>query len=367
MTFLSAYWYGFSSAPIWYVWLFAVCIYGLSIGSFLNVVIYRLPRGQSVSTPTWSYCPNCKHKLGGWDLIPVLSFLMLGRKCRYCKQPISWRYCSVELLTGFLFAIIFLRDGPGMETIFDCLLVALLIPAFFIDLEHFIIPDEINVLGFALGVTKNVTYMIHGASGAWIQPSWMPFAIPGSIGSAIICALIFHLISFLGLLYYRGKSKSSVRLGKAVGGYWLGVLDDYAYLIVKFLGFGLWLAPAKNFIAVREAMLENAESDIEAPEIEKSRSEIAAEIENEEEQTGMGQGDAKLALMIGANLLLPLSILSFGLAIMSGAVIGLIVSRGRGGAAIPFGPFLAVGALATLLCGHELLAWYIHYAHLSPI
>jgi prepilin signal peptidase PulO-like enzyme (type II secretory pathway) len=141
------------------------------------------------------------------------------------------------------------------------------------------------------------------------------------------------------------------------------VADDYAYLAVKFLGFGLWLPGAKKFIAARE-INEELSNASEKAEIDKSRSEVAAEIESDEEQTGMGQGDAKLALMIGANLLLPLSLVSFFLAVMSGTVIGIIMTRGRGGAAIPFGPFLAVGALASLLWGQELLAWYIHYAHL---
>ena len=75
-------------------------LFGLNVGSFLNVVIWRLPRGGSLSEPTWSYCPRCEHRLGALDLVPVLSFLALRARCRYCGSPISWRYPGIELLTG---------------------------------------------------------------------------------------------------------------------------------------------------------------------------------------------------------------------------------------------------------------------------
>ncbi|MEG1972324.1 MAG: prepilin peptidase [Oscillospiraceae bacterium] len=79
-------------------------LYGICIGSFLNVIAYRCPRGISVMKGR-SMCPDCGHVLGFWDLIPVLSYLFLGRKCRYCKSPISSRYALGELLTGIAFGI----------------------------------------------------------------------------------------------------------------------------------------------------------------------------------------------------------------------------------------------------------------------
>ena len=111
-------------------------IMGINIGSFLNVVIWRLPRGGSLTTPTWSYCPKCEHQLSTLDLFPVFSFLALGAKCRYCKEPISWRYPGIELLTGLLFLGIAWKFGCSWETPFYCVATAIWISVFFID--HFI-------------------------------------------------------------------------------------------------------------------------------------------------------------------------------------------------------------------------------------
>jgi leader peptidase (prepilin peptidase) / N-methyltransferase len=97
----------------------------------------------------------------------------------------------------------------------------------------------------------------------------------------------------------------------------------------------------------------------------KTTQEIAAEIEADEEQTGMGQGDAKLAAAMGAFLLLPLSLIAFFIAIVAGTIfgVGLMIAQGRGGkTAIPFGPYLVVGAIASLLVGEFIKDWYIHYA-----
>jgi leader peptidase (prepilin peptidase)/N-methyltransferase len=355
------------STALWTIWFVATIVYGLSIGSFLNVVIYRLPLGQSVSSPTWSYCPNCKHRLGGADLIPLLSFLLLGRKCRYCGKPISWRYFGVEALTGLLFALVYLRTGPGLDCVFGALFVSVLVPAFFIDLEHFIIPDELCALGFGLGVAYNIYEISLGRAEQWMRLWPSAVRIPSSIGGAIVCALIFHLISFAGLIYYsRSSKKSGKSLGSSIASFWLGIADDYAYLWLKFLGFGLWLAPARRFIAVREAAIaEEMSPSSETVDPSKTRREIAEEIESDEEQTGMGQGDAKLAAVIGAFLFVKLSLIAFFIAILTGTVVGvgLMVSKGRGGkTAIPFGPYLVIGAVASLLVGQQILDWYLSYA-----
>src|SRR5579883_523174 len=96
---------------VWIVGLVIALAYGICIGSFLNVVIWRLPRGGSIASPKWSYCPRCEQRLTAMDLIPVLSFLALRARCRYCKAPISWRYPAIELLTGLLFVAVVWRFG----------------------------------------------------------------------------------------------------------------------------------------------------------------------------------------------------------------------------------------------------------------
>ncbi|NPV28511.1 MAG: prepilin peptidase [Firmicutes bacterium] len=131
---------------------------GLFIGSFLNVVIYRMPRGESVVAGR-SRCPACGQALAWYDLVPVLSYLALRGRCRYCRTPISPRYLLVELLTGAVFAALFYRFGPTPALAKYLFLGAVLIAATFIDLEHYLIPDRLvlaglagaAVLGFAAG------------------------------------------------------------------------------------------------------------------------------------------------------------------------------------------------------------------------
>ena len=128
-----------------------VGLVGLSVGSFLNVVIYRLPRGMSLANPP-SHCPKCDYKLRWYDNIPVLSYLILGGKCRSCRAPISPRYTVVEISCMLLWLTLPFSYGTekiGM-IIYAALAVSSLIAIFFIDLEHMIIPDSLNaVIGIA--------------------------------------------------------------------------------------------------------------------------------------------------------------------------------------------------------------------------
>ena len=121
-----------------------VFLFGLAVGSFLNVVIYRLPRGKSLIHPG-STCPSCGKPIRFYDNIPVISFLVLRRRCRRCGEKISWRYPLVELLTAILFTLVALKYGFSLQSFGYILLTAMLIAITFIDLEHFIIPDYIGL------------------------------------------------------------------------------------------------------------------------------------------------------------------------------------------------------------------------------
>jgi len=132
-----------------------VFIFGLIVGSFLNCLIYRLETEESL----WkgrSFCPFCKHKLGLFDLIPVLSFFLLERKCRYCQKPISWQYPLVELATGFLFVLCFLFHVPY----FAFVIVSLLVVVFVYDLKHYIIPDKIVYFAIAVAFIFNFQNLV---------------------------------------------------------------------------------------------------------------------------------------------------------------------------------------------------------------
>ncbi|GFN23293.1 prepilin peptidase [Thermanaeromonas sp. C210] len=127
-----------------------VAMAGLLIGSFLNVVIYRLPRGETVVFGR-SYCPGCRRVLAWYDLIPLVSYIILRGRCRYCGGRISPRYPLVELTTGAVFAALFYRLGPGWVLVKYLFLACFLIAASFIDLEHYLIPDRLIFAGLLVG------------------------------------------------------------------------------------------------------------------------------------------------------------------------------------------------------------------------
>lgn len=133
-------------------WLGAVGFaFGACIGSFLNVVIHRLPLEQSVVSPP-SHCPSCQTPIRPIDNVPILSYLVLGGKCRSCGSRISLRYPAVELLTALLFTGIALRFGFSFETLLFAGFGAALVVAALVDIDHQIIPDEISLGGLAVGL-----------------------------------------------------------------------------------------------------------------------------------------------------------------------------------------------------------------------
>ncbi|MGI9953180.1 prepilin peptidase [Moorellaceae bacterium AZ2] len=123
---------------------------GLLIGSFLNVVIYRLPRGETIVFGR-SYCPRCRTVLAWYDLIPLFSYITLRGRCRYCGGQISIRYPLVEAITGAVFAALFYRLGLDWVLVKYLCLACILIAASFIDLEHYLIPDRLTFTGLAVG------------------------------------------------------------------------------------------------------------------------------------------------------------------------------------------------------------------------
>ncbi len=130
--------------------LFAL-LFGLLIGSFLNVCIHRWPRGRSVVRPR-SHCVRCRKTIAWYDNVPVVSYLVLGGKCRYCGRHISVRYPLVELATGLLFFTFVLTMGPTLLAIKMCVLAAILIALIFTDIEKRILPDELTLGGTVIGL-----------------------------------------------------------------------------------------------------------------------------------------------------------------------------------------------------------------------
>lgn len=126
-------------------------LYGLALGSFLNVVIYRLPLHLPIAKGR-SMCTACKTSLKAWDLIPVLSFVFLKGRCRYCGESISFRYPLVELLTGLIFAMCHMFFGLTAKAVILCIFAFILIAAAFIDIDHRFIPDRFSIAIALLGI-----------------------------------------------------------------------------------------------------------------------------------------------------------------------------------------------------------------------
>jgi leader peptidase (prepilin peptidase)/N-methyltransferase len=136
---------------------FIIFIFGLLIGSFLNVVIYRLPQEESIVVDR-SHCPSCETQLQWFDLVPVVSFLMTGGQCRYCEQNISWQYPVVELITGFLFLSLYLKFGLTVQLGALLILTSLLVASSVIDYRLQIIPNKLTYFGIISGLIFSLIF-----------------------------------------------------------------------------------------------------------------------------------------------------------------------------------------------------------------
>lgn len=247
--------------------LFAL-VFGMVVGSFLNVCICRMPNNESIVSPP-SHCPHCSYQIRWYDNIPLLSYLILRGKCRGCGAHISLQYPLVELLNGVLALFLFLRFGPTLAFAALFLLCSALVVITFIDIEHQIIPDEISLSGIVVGFV--LSFFLKGHT--WLN-------------------------SLLGIL---------------LGG---GSLLLVAYIYQRLTG-----------------------------------------------KDGMGGGDIKLLAMMGAFLgwkAIPFIIFASSLI---GSVVGIsimLLQKKDSKLAIPFGPYLAFGAVLYIFYGKPLIHWYLN-------
>jgi leader peptidase (prepilin peptidase)/N-methyltransferase len=181
-------------------------LFGLCVGSFLNVVIYRLPNGMSLAKPN-SHCPKCKYELRWYDNIPVISYIMLGGKCRSCKTHISFRYTAVELANMIMWlasALLFWERSVVMAIIY-AIVSSLFICIFFIDLEHQIILDRFQIMLLALGIAATLCD---------VDYKWHSHLIGGAVGF-----LSFFLIAWIFEAIYKteGLGGGDVKLAGVAG------------------------------------------------------------------------------------------------------------------------------------------------------
>jgi len=242
-------------------------IIGAMVGSFLNVCICRLPKGESIITPR-SHCPQCQTLIRFYDNIPLLSYLLLHGKCRSCRAPISIQYPTVEGVTALGSLVLFLKFGISWEYLLYFLFLSALIVITVIDLYHQIIPDVISLPGVGIG---------------------------------LLASLVLPHLTFLNSL-----------TGALLGG---GSLFLVATLYQWFF-----------------------------------------------KREGMGGGDVKLLAMVGAFLGWKAVILTILFSSFIGSITGIIFIAVKGKNlkyAIPFGPFLSLGAVLSLFMGEEIVRWYL--------
>jgi leader peptidase (prepilin peptidase) / N-methyltransferase len=227
---------------------------GLIVGSFLNCLIYRLETDQTFLKGR-SFCPVCRQKLGFFDLIPVLSFVFLKRKCRYCQSEISWQYPLVEIFTAFVFLIVFQSLGFNLFLLgYYFLVFSLLIVIFVFDLKHYIIPDKIIysailiVLIFNLQFLKDFSFFLELISSGLIAAGFFLFLVLVSkgrwmgVGDIKLVFLMGIMLGFPGILV---SLFLAFLIGSLVGLFLISLSRKTFKSEIPFGPFliiGLWLA-----------------------------------------------------------------------------------------------------------------------------
>ncbi len=377
------------------VMLVFAAVLGALIGSFTNVLIYRIPRGESVAFPP-SHCPNCDHQLGALDLVPVLSWALLRGKCRYCGHPISARYPVVELITAIGYLAIAWRFpilDDGLRTVGLWFFLTVLIAGSGIDLDTKTLPDALTLPPILIGLLvallapvrstggssslglPDFSAALHGALigagllaliaglgawvlrrfrepnhpdfpidymhihlgalvGAWFGPVWAVVAALVAVGINLIARRVIRIPDFLTL----GGVLVSIALSGA--GYGPGIVGSVQGALS---GAGAVALIAGAYWAIYWATHKQEDTE----EFEDA------------DPVAMGFGDVKLAAVIGAFLGWQGIVMGLAAAVVLGAVIGVIQRIAGGDRAIPFGPYLALGALVAMFTGAEPLLAYL--------
>jgi leader peptidase (prepilin peptidase)/N-methyltransferase len=190
---------------------------GAITGSFLNVVIHRYPREESIAFPP-SHCPRCNAAIRWFDNVPVLSFLVLRARCRACREPISWRYPLVELANALFYLAIFLHTGPTVAFVLLAAFVSMIIALIYIDAEIQILPDVIDIPGIVIGIVIGALSSGLFFPGLVLADSWRDSLIGAAAGAAIPLMLagaywLLRRIEGMGL----GDSKMLAMIGAALG------------------------------------------------------------------------------------------------------------------------------------------------------
>jgi leader peptidase (prepilin peptidase)/N-methyltransferase len=186
-------------------------VFGLLFGSFLNVCVHRWPRDESVVLPG-SHCPVCGHAIRWYDNIPVVSWLLLGARCRDCRTAIPARYTLVELLTGLLFALYVLTWGPTAEAVKWCVFAFLLLGMIFSDLETRLLPDQFTFGGLAAGIAAAAFVPFRGSLLSLLWPD-IPLRVVSMAQALLAAAIVSSALWLVGVLYKAVRHKEGLGFG----------------------------------------------------------------------------------------------------------------------------------------------------------
>lgn len=224
-------------------------IFGTAIGSFLNVLIWRLPQEKSVGGR--SFCPSCKHKLAWHDLIPVLSFMVARGRCRYCSKPISLRYPLIEVVTGFLFTLsLFLFPVTDLVSavwvVRAAIIVAICVVVFVIDLEHYLILDRVVYPGMAIILALTIAYDL--SAGLPLSFFFVSHTFNSLLG-AVAAFIPFWFLWFVskGKWMGFGDVKFVAFMGLALGWQSMLVALFAAFTLGAIVGLALMATGKKQF------------------------------------------------------------------------------------------------------------------------
>ena len=289
-------------------------LFGLILGSFLNVCIYRMPRELSVVSPR-SACPSCGTPISALDNIPVLSWIILGGKCRNCKAPISPRYAIVELITGVFFVLSFLLGGPGPNALKLSAFSFLMIGLIFTDAETKLLPDLLTKPGIVLGILFSLVVRLEGPADHFLRgvENWRVLSLMNALaGAALGSGFILGIaLAYEALRGVEGMGRGDVKLMALVGAFLGMKLTLLVLLLGSLVGscFGLLLI----VIVWRKRMARRRSRHPE---------EDAATIRSRAWQS---------AILIYRNF------------------------------EIPFGVFLGAGAMIAAFWGDGILRWYLQF------
>lgn len=315
---------------MFYAHLGIITFLGFFFGSFLNVCIYRVPAGLSIVWPG-SHCYSCGTPISWYDNIPLLSYLILRGRCRYCNSSFSIRYFLIEFMTGIFFGLTFYYFRYTFATPVYIVFVCLLIVATFTDLDHWIIPDGVSLYGslFGLAAAALAGFYPRGFIVSNIWPlyggaAWKPFL--NALSGAAAGALLLYIIGAIGTFAFRKEAMGfgDVKLFLLIGSM-LGVINCiYVLMIASFIGS---IVGIPMFLAAKISDKKTAPT-LPTPQPETSPEDAPEALDREER------------------------------------IIRTLISagEGRGGGAaaspglhhIPFGPYIALAAIIVLFWGSQI-------------